>query len=150
MKDLIQFVFKSSKKDLFCVGLQKAFLSSRKYKGYMCIDPTLALHFLDYLIDIILWGIWKKYRLMQYVINAVYYDEIILFILSQCKILHSDWSVDSIYRALSSVCARSCILIGQLNHNTKLYSRLGNAHSHSKAVSYLWRHQALDIFLYTL
>jgi len=51
MKDLIQFVFRASKKDFFCASLQKAFLSTRKYKGYKCIDPTLAVHFLDYLID---------------------------------------------------------------------------------------------------
>jgi hypothetical protein len=51
MKDLIQFVFKASKKDFFCASLQKSFLSTREYKGYMCISPTLATYFLDYLVD---------------------------------------------------------------------------------------------------
>ena len=51
LKELIQFVFKASKRDFFCASIQKAFLSSTKYKGYMYIDPILFLRFLDYLID---------------------------------------------------------------------------------------------------
>ena len=51
MKDLFQLVFKASKKYFFCASLRKAFLSTKEYKGYMCISPDLANSFLDYLID---------------------------------------------------------------------------------------------------
>ena len=51
MKETLQFVFKASKKDFFCVNLRKAFLSTKEYKGYRCISPSLATLFLDYLID---------------------------------------------------------------------------------------------------
>ena len=51
MKETLQFVFKASKKDFFCASLRKAFLSTKEYKGYMCISPSLATLFLDYPID---------------------------------------------------------------------------------------------------
>ena len=51
IKKLFQFVLETSDSSFFCVNHKKAFMSDKEYKNYKIVDLSLAVSFLDYLID---------------------------------------------------------------------------------------------------